>query len=126
MATHECQEIASKFEEKVKQIIVGIMKIYTSNVKEMKRNVQWPKINLQQEKPMTFVFFQKLEKECEVVRAEVQEKDMISMEEIQKFLIKLTKEVTKFNDFNRIFKEHMEILKECHLKLDIKKECVQC
>ena len=39
------------------------------------------------------------------------------MEEIQKFIIKPTKEVAKFNDFIRIFKEEMEIFKECHLKL---------
>jgi FtsZ-binding cell division protein ZapB len=47
---------------------------------------------------------------------------MISMEEIQKFLINLEKEVTKFNDFIRIFNEEMEILKESQLKLNIKKE----
>ena len=53
---------------------------------------------------------------------DVQAKDMISIEEIQKFLIKPAKEVTKFNDFIRIFKEDMDIFKECDLKLDIKKE----
>ena len=37
--THECQELASKFEEKVKQNIAGIMKIYTSNIQEMQRIV---------------------------------------------------------------------------------------
>jgi hypothetical protein len=55
---------------------------------------------------------------------EVRVKDMISMEEIKKFLINLAKEVTKFNDFNRIFKEEMEAFKEYHLKLDIKKQYV--
>jgi predicted RNase H-like nuclease (RuvC/YqgF family) len=45
--THECQELASKFEEKVKPSIVGIMKIYTSNIQEMQRNVQWVEIDLQ-------------------------------------------------------------------------------
>ena len=49
---------------------------------------------------------------------------MISMEEIQKFLIKLAKEVTKLNDFIRIFKEEIEDFKECHFKLDIKNEYV--
>jgi hypothetical protein len=52
LATHECQEIASKFEEKVKQSIAGIMKIYTRNVQEMQRNVQCLEIDLQQEQPM--------------------------------------------------------------------------
>ena len=49
---------------------------------------------------------------------------MISMEEIQKFLIKLVKEVMKFNDFIIIFKEGMEAFRECHLKFDIKREYV--
>ena len=71
---------------------------------------------------MTFSFFQKLENEYEAIKAQVRVKDMISMEEIQKFLIKPEKEVTKFNDFIRIFKEEMEIFKDCHLKLDIKKK----
>ena len=65
LATRECQELDSKFEEKVKQGIVGIMKIYTSNIQEMQKNVQWPEIDLWQEQPITFSFFQKLEKEYE-------------------------------------------------------------
>ena len=73
---------------------------------------------------MTFYFFQKLEKEYEAIKEKVRVKDMISMEEIQKFLIKTENEVIKFNDFIRIFKEEMDILKECHLNLDIKKEFV--
>ena len=32
LATHEGQELSSKFEERVKQSIVGIMRIYTSNI----------------------------------------------------------------------------------------------
>ena len=70
---------------------------------------------------MPFSFFHKLEKEYEAIKVEVQMKEVISMEEIQKFFIKFAKEVTKFNDFIRIFKEDMDIFKECHLKLDIKK-----
>ena len=90
----------------------------------MQRNVQWLEIDLQQEKLMTFYFFQKLEKEYETIKVAVWGKDMISMEEIQKFLIKPAKEVTKFNDIIRIFKEEMEIFKECHLNLGIKNEYV--
>ena len=100
------------------------MKIYTSNIQEMQRNVQWLEVDLQQEKPMTFSFFHKLEKEYEAIKAEVRAKEMISMEEIQKFLIKPVKEVTKCNDFIRVFKEEMEDFKECHLNLDIKKEYI--
>lgn len=80
------------------------MKIYISNIQEMQRNVQWPEIDLQQDQQMTFSFSEKLEKEYEIIKAEIRVKDMISMEEIQKFLMKLAKEVTKSNDFFRIFK----------------------
>ena len=55
--THECEEIASKFKEKVKQSIARLMKIYISNIQEMKIHFQWPKIYLQQDKPLTFSFF---------------------------------------------------------------------
>ena len=88
LATHECQEIDSKFEEKVKQSIAGIIKIYTSNIQEMQKNVQWLEMDLQHKQPMTFSFFYKLEKEYEAINAEVWAKNMILMEEIQKFLIK--------------------------------------
>jgi hypothetical protein len=35
LATNECQEPASKFEEKVKQSLAGVMKVYTDNVQDM-------------------------------------------------------------------------------------------
>lgn len=35
LATHDFHELASKFEERVKQSIAGIMKIHTSNIQEM-------------------------------------------------------------------------------------------
>ena len=54
----------------------------------MQKNVQWPKIDIQQEKPITFSFFQKLEMDYEVIKAEVQAKEVISMEEIQKLHLK--------------------------------------
>ena len=35
LATNECQELALKYEEKVKKIIAGIMKVYTDNIQDM-------------------------------------------------------------------------------------------
>ena len=57
LATDECEEIASKFQEKVKQSLVGIIKVYTNNIQDMKKNIQWPKINIQVEQPVPFSFF---------------------------------------------------------------------
>ena len=50
------------------------MKIYTSNIQEKKKNVQWLEIDLQQEKLMRFSFFQKLEKEYKAIKVDVREK----------------------------------------------------
>ena len=55
--TRECQELASKFEVNVKQSIARIMKIDASSIQEMQINIQWSKIDLQHELPMTFSFF---------------------------------------------------------------------
>ena len=82
LATHEGRQLASKFEEKVKQSIDGIMKLYTSNIQEMQKNVQLPEIDLQQDQPITFSFFQKIENEYEAIKEEVRAKEMISTEEI--------------------------------------------
>jgi hypothetical protein len=44
--TSGCQELTSKFEEKVKQRLAGIMKVYKDNFQHMKKDIQWPKINI--------------------------------------------------------------------------------
>jgi phage-related protein len=47
------------------------MKIYTSTIQEMQKNVQLLESHLQQKKPMTFSFFQKLEKDYKYIKVEV-------------------------------------------------------
>ena len=74
LATNECQELASKFEEKVKQSLAGIMKVYTNKIQDMQKDIQWLDINIQDEQPVPFSFFQKLENEYESIKAEVQGK----------------------------------------------------
>ena len=78
LATSECQELASKFEGTVKQSLTGIMKVYIDNVQDMKKDIQWPYINIQDEKPIPFSFFQKWESEYESITTEVQAKELIS------------------------------------------------
>ena len=124
LATNECQELASKFEEKVKQSLAGIMKVYIDNVQDLQKDIQWPEINLQDQQPVPFSFFQKLENEYEFIKMEVQAKELISKEYIQELLVKPAKEVSRFNAFIKKFKVVMESYKECHLTLDIKKEHV--
>lgn len=68
LATNECQELASKFEERVKQSIAGIMKVYIDNSQDMHEDIQWSEINLQSEQLVPFAFFHKLEDKYEAVK----------------------------------------------------------
>lgn len=124
LATNEFQELALKFEEKVKKSIARIMKVYTDNVQGMQKDIQWPQINIQSKKPIPFAFFQQLEDEYEAAKVEVLARELISKEDIQELLIRLAKKVSKFNAFVRKFKDEMDSSEECHLTLDIKKEHV--
>lgn len=86
LATNEFQEMASKFEEKVKKSIAGMMNVYDKLVQDIQMYLQWPEINFQNEHPIPFAFFQKLENAYEFVKADVQSKEFISKEFIQDFL----------------------------------------
>ena len=72
LATNECQELASKFEEKVKKSLAGMMNVYDELVQDTQNYLQCPDINFQDEHPIPFSFFQKLEDAYEFVKAEVQ------------------------------------------------------
>ena len=39
LATNEFQELASKFEEKFKPSLVGVMKVYTDNVQDIQKDI---------------------------------------------------------------------------------------
>ena len=58
--TNECQEVASKLEEKARQSLVGMMDVYDKSVYDVQRYLQWLEINLRDEHPIFFAFFQKL------------------------------------------------------------------
>ena len=83
LATNECQELASKFEERARQSLVGMMDVYEKLVQDVQRYLQWPQINFKNEYPISFVFFQDLKDKYEVTKAEVQTNECISKEDIQ-------------------------------------------
>ena len=72
LATNECEELASKFEQKVKQILVGMMNVYGKSIQDIRKYLQWPKVNFQYEHPIPFSFFHKLEDAYEFVKVDVQ------------------------------------------------------
>lgn len=57
LATNECQELVSKFEERFKQSIAGIMQVYIDNVQDMHEDIQWLEIDLKCEQSVPFYFF---------------------------------------------------------------------
>ena len=48
MATEECQDLASRFEENARKDIAGMMDLYEKNTYDIQRYVQWPEINFKE------------------------------------------------------------------------------
>ena len=57
LATTECQELASRFEERARQILAGIMDLYEKSIYDIHRYIQWIEINFEYEHPVPFPFF---------------------------------------------------------------------
>ena len=74
LSTNECQELASKFEEMAKKSLEGMMDVYDKEVQDIQKYFQWSEIIFQDEQPIPFSFFQKIEDTYEVVKEEVQSK----------------------------------------------------
>ena len=122
LATNECQELASKFEEKARQSLAGMMDVYEKSIYDVQRYLQWLEINFRDEQPVSFAFFQELEDQYEMIKEEVQVKEVISKDDIQGFLVKSLMEFSHYTTFVHKFVVNMEKFKECNLTLDVKKE----
>lgn len=121
LATTECQDLAFRFEENARQNIAGMMGLYEKYIYDIQRYIQCPKINLKDEHPVTFSFFQKLKDIYENIKVEVQAKEVISKEDIQELLIKPLMEYSHYTTFVHKFVISMEEFKKCNLALDVKK-----
>jgi hypothetical protein len=122
LATNECQELASKFKERARKSLVGIMDVYIKFVQDVQRYLQWPDINFRDEYTISFDFFQELKNTYEVIEVEVQEKEVMSKECIQESLVKSSQEFSLYTTFIHKFMVSMEKYKECNLTLNVKKE----
>ena len=54
LATNECRELASKFEEKERQSLVGMMDVCEKSIYDVQTYLQWPEINFRDEHPIYF------------------------------------------------------------------------
>ena len=122
LATNECQELASKFEEKERQILAGMMDVYEKFVQDAPRYLQWPEINFRDRHPVCFALFQEIEDIYEMTKEEVQVKEVISKDDIQELFVKPSKKFSHYTTYVHKFVVDMEKLKEYNITLYVKKE----
>jgi hypothetical protein len=67
----------------VRQSLAGMMDVYEKSISDAQSYLQWPKTNFRDEHPVFFPFFQELEDKYEMIKAEVQAKEVISKYDIQ-------------------------------------------
>ena len=67
----------------MRQSLAGMMDVYDKLVYDVQRYLHCPKINFKDKHPISFAFFQELEDKYERTKAEVQEKEVISKDDIQ-------------------------------------------
>lgn len=83
--------------------------------------LQWKEINFKDEHPISFAFFQEIEDKYEMTKVEVQEKEVISKDDIQELFVKSSKEFSHYTTFLHKFMVGMENFKKWNLTLDVKK-----
>ena len=98
-----------------------MMDLYEKSIYDIQRYIQWPEINLEDEHPVPYAFFQKLEDSYEKIKVEVRAKEVISKENIQKLLVKPSMEYSHYTTFVYKFVISMEEYKKCNIALDVKK-----
>jgi hypothetical protein len=74
MATEECQDLASRFKENARKDLPGVMDLYEKSTYDIQRYVQWPEISFEEDHLVPITIFEKIEKDFEKVKAEVEVK----------------------------------------------------
>ena len=74
MATEECQDLASQFEENARKDLAGMMDLYEKTTYDIQRYIKWPEINFEEDHPVPITLFEEIEKYFERVKVEVQAK----------------------------------------------------
>ena len=60
MATKECQDLASRFEENARKDLAGMMELYEKLTYDIQRYIQWPEINFEEDHPIPITIFEQL------------------------------------------------------------------
>ena len=71
LATTECPDLASIFKENARKDLAGMMDLYEKYIYDIQIYIQWPEINLEDEHPVPYSFFQELEESYEKIKVKV-------------------------------------------------------
>ena len=113
--------MASRFEENARKDLAGMMDLYEKSTYDIRRYIQWPEINFEEEHPIPITLFEQIESEFEKVKMEVQAKEEFSIEDIQELLVKPSMEYSHYTTFMQKFVISMEKYRKCNIALDVKK-----
>ena len=61
MATEECQDLASRFEENVRKDLAGMMELYEKSTYDIQRYIQWPENNFEEDHLVPITMFEQIE-----------------------------------------------------------------
>ena len=67
MATEECQDLASRFEENARKDLTGMMDLYENTTYYIQRYIQWLEINFKEDHPIPIIVFKEIKKDFERV-----------------------------------------------------------
>ena len=121
MATKECQDLASWFEENARKDLAGMMDLYEKSTYDIWRYIQWIEINFEEEHPVPITLFEQIKKDFEKVKAKVQAKEKFLIEDIQELLVKPSMEHSLYTLFVKKFVINMEEYRKCNITLNVKK-----
>ena len=60
MATTECQDLTSRFEENTRKNLAGMMDLYERSTYDIQRYIQWLEINFEDEHLVSYALFKQL------------------------------------------------------------------
>ena len=68
MATEECQDLASRFEENARKDLARMMVLNERSIYDIHRYIQWLEINFEDEHPVPYALFKQLEDNYEMIK----------------------------------------------------------
>ena len=98
-----------------------MMDLYEKYIYDIQGYIQWPEINFEDEHPIPYALLKQLEDNYEKIKEEVQEKEIISKENIQELLVKPSLEYSHYTAFVHKFVIIMEEYRKCNIDLNVKK-----